>query len=109
MRTVLTVCAYVQRHYGPKGGVKDHSLPSTVRRLCSDGRQANLLMPAVFGSTLAAPGTRTSVDVRLSNGFFLAYRRRRSSVRAWRRIVHDVVIFTVSFRTQLCQSFWTCL
>jgi len=51
-------------------GVKDHSLPSAVRRLCSAGRQANLLMSAVFGSTLAAPGRRTSVDVRSSNGFF---------------------------------------
>jgi len=69
MRTVLTVCAYVQRHYGLEG-VKDHSLPSTVRRLCSAGRQANLLMSAVFGSTLAAPGRRTSVDVRSSNGVF---------------------------------------
>ena len=51
-------------------GVKDHSLPSAVRRLCSAGRQANLLMSAVFGATLAAPGRRASVDVRSSNGFF---------------------------------------
>ena len=33
-------------------------------------RQANLLLSAVFGSTLVAPGRRASVDIRLSNRFF---------------------------------------
>ena len=58
-------------------GVKDHSLH--IFR-----RQANLLLSAVFGSTLAAPGRRASVDVRSSNrSFFLAYHTHEVTIRGF--------------------------
>jgi len=97
MHTVLAVCAYEQRHYSAKG-VKDHSLHIF-------GRQHNLLLSAAWNSQGVAhthtlrrkSGRRKAVEGRTRVIGFLAYHTRRSSARAWRRTVHVVVIFTVSF------------
>jgi len=81
IQTVLTISAYEQRHYSPKG-VKDHSLHSAARRLCSAG---GIIYWHQLSSahTYTAPGRRTAVDVRSSDGFFfLAYHTRRSSASA---------------------------
>ena len=45
-----------------KGGKRP--LPTYCWSASMFGRQANLLMSAVFGASLAAPGRRASVDVR---------------------------------------------
>jgi len=114
IQTVLTISAYEQRHYSPEG-VKDHSLHSAARRLCSAG---GIIYWHQLSSahTYTAPGRRTAVDVRSSDGFFFLglphtafFCECKCGGVSFTSFTVNIVIFTVSFRTHLYHWFWDML